>query len=187
MYCLNNSMNKIKITVLIFCCILLSCTSENEYRIITSQGIGKAKLSKSTLKKVKRAFPGGITTDSYWVVHNRGKDTIKEYPIKKSDTYIIKEEGIEFYFNGLDSLSTITVWAKNKYKTDKGIIVGQSTFRDLDSLYGEAPFRREHTNLVKLHGNLIFYANDSIVLNEGKNDLPEEYIDLKIEKIYIYE
>lgn len=176
--------------------LLISFTKgKDEVRIITKEGVGKAKVNESRYHQVKKVFPGGRTTKKTLggkkVTGSARLTNGESIPIKMNSkkqfarTYTINNEGISFYFNFLDTLSSITLWGKNKFKTDKGIILGISTFRELDSLYGKSSFGRINTNLVKTHDNLIFYANDSIVLKEKSNNITDEFNDLQIEKIKI--
>ncbi len=175
--------------------LLLSFTNGNDtLKVITKNGVGEAKVNESRYDQVKKAFPDGRTIKETWGgkkvtgsarLTNGESIPIKMKPKKQfARIYTIDEEGISFYFNSLDTLSAITIWGKHRYKTDKGIIIGASTFRELDSLYGKSSFGRIHSNLVKTHDNLIFYASDSIVLKEEWNII-DEYSELQIEKIKI--
>lgn len=176
--------------------LLFSFTNrDGRFWVITKRGVGEAKINESKYLQVKKAFPKGKTSKETWggkksrVYAKLIDGQCIQYKIKNKKqiarTYTIDKEGISFYFNFLDTLSSITIWGKNRFKTDKGIIIGKSTFRDLDSLYGKSSFARIHTNLVKTHDNLIFYANDSIVLNKKDNNITDKFEDLKIEKIKV--
>ena len=191
-------MNRITIIWIASITLLLSFTNdEDEVRIITKEGVGDAKVNESSYHQVKNAYPGGKTTKEIWggkkvtgsarLTNGECIPITMKPPKQVARTYTIEKEGISFYFNFLDTLSSITIWGKNKYKTDRGIIIGASTFDDLDSLYGKSSFGRIHSRLVKTYENLIFYANDSIVL-EDEFTVKKEFDMLIIEemKIVIY-
>lgn len=175
-------MIRIKIVIVILSFLVLSFINKDEYRIITQKGISPININESNLKDVKKAFPGGKVSKDVWGgkkvtasvrLTNGESIPIKMKPQKQiARTYTIKKEGISFYFNFKDTLSSITIWGKNMYKTDKGIIIGKSTFRELDSLYGTTSFGRIHTRLVKNHGNFIFFAGVGRVPNIHEKKTP---------------
>jgi len=126
--------------------LIVTVSYSGTQHIISEEGVDGAKLGRSHLIDVEKAFPNGIlhkdssgggvqTVSARWM--DGSSSAVKMYREKKiSYTYSIKDEGIFFYFNYGDTLDHITIWDKNKYATDKGIILGKSTFHDLDSIYG---------------------------------------------------
>lgn len=174
---------------------VISTSSFNfEYQIVTSKGIGNITINQSDFKSIKRNFPKGKTTKkTYWkrtftsLKTTNGQCIIIKSKLKKphvTKTYELKSEGISFLFSYV-SLYSIKVWGLNKYKTDKGIIIGQSSFHDLDSIYGESTFYVKNSRLVKKHENLFFYSSKFKVLDEEKIESNKEFKHLLIEGVEI--
>jgi len=163
--------------------------------IITNEGVGNAIVSVSNLKTVKKEFPGGKITKDVWggkkmngsalLTNGESMPITMRVPKQIAKTYIIEKEGISFYFDFNDTLSEITTWGKGNFQTDKGIIVGKSTFADLDSLYGKSDWEIVQSRLVKSNDNLIFYATDSIQLSPEANNITYKEKELIIEEIEI--
>ncbi len=163
-------------TIWLFLITLFLSGSFNNFVIISEQGVGQAKLNVSTYKEVKKMFRGGKTTKhvrggkkvtySARMANGDSKPMTLKLKKKIARTYTIKKQGISFYFNNNNTLSSISVWGKNKFQTDKGIIVGESTFHDFDNAYGKTQFERIGSRWVKSHKNLIFYADASLKASE---------------------
>lgn len=189
------------IAFFVLSCITLSFRSDG-IQIITKNGFGQAKLGESNYESIKLMFPGGKTkvfkvrfkTNAYLrtpndCIHIKGKPGKKF--IRKIN-YTLSKKKITFKFNSEKILFSISVWGVGKYKTEKGIIVGKSTFRDLDSLYGKTNFeyysiKKHHLRLIKKHQNMTFYSKISGVFDKSdytKVD-DDKLNDLIIEQINI--
>jgi hypothetical protein len=147
-----------KITFIIIAFVTLSFISDS--LIITTNGLGKAILGISDYESIKLMIPGGKTK----IYKGRKKLNGDSIEVKgKSDKFFIriikytsKRQKVLFRFNSKKILYSINIWGVNKYKTDKRIIVGKSTFRDLDSLYGKTTFvcykaDKHHLRLILKH------------------------------------
>jgi len=191
----NNKMNRIVFLLIISVLFHFSFTNiGTELKVITESGLKNARLNISTYRQVKKAYPGGKTI-KYKSSRRKIKGAARlingeTMPVKGREqkyvtrTYTIEKEGISFFFTPSGTLGRISIWGKNKFKTDKGIIIGVSTFDDLDSIYGQSAFMRVHSNLVKSYNNFTFYAHDSIVLKDSFS-VKKEYGKLIIEKVVI--
>ena len=133
--------NKQILNLLFF--ILIASKIEGQH-IISFERIDSLIIKNSSFKDVQKFFPNGEivrdTSGGDCLVHVLMADGTSRYingheEIKIATYYTLKDEGISFYFNFVDTLSTITIWGEN-FKTDKGIIPGKSTFHDLDKTYG---------------------------------------------------
>jgi hypothetical protein len=151
------------------------------YKLITNKGVGNIKLNHSTLKDVKKEFPKGHLEKivfqqskkmQYLAQLTNGESMVVWYkkPKKITKTYTVKKEGISFFFDASENLAQITIWGKEKYKTDKGIILGKSNFSDLDFLYGYTEWAYELGTdiMVKTPKCIRFYPN---------NEICAEYLD----------
>ena len=189
------------IAFIVFACLTLSFNNDG-IQFITNNGIGQAKLDESNYESIRLMFPGGKTkrfkirfkTNAYLrtpndCIHIKGKPGKK---FVRKTNYTLSKKKIAFKFNSKKILFSITVWGDRKYKTEKGIIVGKSTFRDLDSLYGKTNFeyysiKKHQLRLIKKHGNMTFYSKISRVfdkLDYTKVD-DDKLNDLVIEEIKI--
>ena len=167
------------IKTLILLIAILTLQDSGKRHVFTASGIEGLIIGEATLEQIKVKFPKGKTTKSVsgggrrrgtsvlytdgstaWVKMKRPKTT--------STYYIVKDEGIEFYLGNGGKLSTITIWSKNGYTSDKGFELGTSTFGEADSLYDISDFgytygREIVDGLVwgRFSENLLFFSGDT--------------------------
>lgn len=180
------------ITILVFSMGFMA-KSDN---IIGKEGISSLRMEISNLKDIKEIFPNGKKITKKYRMQNRGYAMLssglcieikgKKY-IAKHVTYIDEENGLIFNLGMDNRLYEISFVKPTRYKTNKGIGVGNS-FYELDSIYGQIPFCGHISGDCKIHGNLRFFPNDTIVQAELTTDSLNniESKKLMIEKIVLF-
>jgi len=164
---------KIKFFLVVSLIILLSGFISSDDKIIGANGIASLIIDVSTAKDIKKAFPNGKREVKK--KHMQGHSHVllktgecKEIIGKKHTVryvkYVDEKNGLIFNFGKADNLKTISFIKPTKYKTNKGIGIGDS-FDMLDSLYGKPVWIRHISGNHKMHGNLLFYPNDSLATN----------------------
>lgn len=178
--------------------VKLSANIYNNDQLITNKGVGNCIINQSNFKTIKSNFPKGKTSKKIYFKRTytylktkdgrclKIKSKFKKLNVIKK--YELKRKGISFIFR-FNLLYSIRVWGLNNYKTDKGIIVGKSTFNDLDSLYGETEFYIKNSRLVKNHDKMFFFSSKingidkkQIELNQGFDNLSIEGVEISLFK-----
>ena len=168
----------IKLFLLLLTYSVNPLTQDNSKYIISKTGLGTIEIGTATVEEVQKIFPGGELT----TITNGGKvlnyvakmenGESKVIPLKKPQqqqvTYVLEKEGVQFDFNYSGKLMSIVIWGKGKFKTDRGIELGKSTFKDLTEQYGKKGWSTVHQKFVKFHDNLFFYAEQAAHLKPPK-------------------
>lgn len=175
--------------------ILLCVLGLTTRHTISENGVDNLIIGKASLTEVTKAFPNGTTIVSEsggktvpYSVHFRDGTTkqIKIKPPKQSSiTYTLADKGISFYFAFDHKLNTITIWNHDDFVTDKGIMLGKSTFKDLETLYGKSQWGYSFNHQskkyvwVKSYDNMFFESADTSTVKLSDT--------LTIDRIYICE
>jgi hypothetical protein len=85
------------------------------------------------------------------------KTYISKAKVRKAIIYKSYKEGYEFTFRK-NKLLRIELSSPMKGETDKGIKLGNSTFKDLDSVYGYIPYSNYGDRIAKKYPGLIFLS-----------------------------
>lgn len=163
--------------------------------IIGENGITSLMIDSSNLKDIRKIFPNGKRAVRKVQMQGRGYACTAgrciEIKGKKHTvrfvSYVDEKNGLKFFLGRDDNLQSISFIKPTKYKTDKGIGVGDN-FYDLDSLYGQGSWCRHISGNCKIYGNLQFFPNDSLakakLTTEELNKLDSRKIS--IEKIVLF-
>lgn len=168
------------------------CIQTNMQHLISTDGVDGIKVRQSTLKDVKKVFPNGklsqhttsgkkSPTSVRWI--DGSSSTVEMNQEKHTITYYTDEnEGIKFYFAYSDTVSDITIWGKN-FISDKGIVIGESSFHDVDSLYGtKGGF---HTNSALRNGTVWTRSNHGLYFMSVDTTISKESDNLIVDHVYI--
>ena len=162
-----------KIRIKFFCIVSLIILSfgfiSDDDKTIGKNGIASLMIDSSNLKDVRKVFPNGKRGVRKVQMQGRGYACTagrcieikgKKHTVRFVN-YVDEQNGLEFYLGKYDNLKSISFFRPTKYKTNKGIGVGDN-FYDLDSLYGQGSWCRHISGNCKIYGNLRFFPNDSL-------------------------
>ena len=165
--------------------------------IIGKNGIASLIIDSSNLKDIRKNFPNGKRDVHKVRMQGRGYACLKtgrciEIKGKKHTvkfvSYVDEKNGLKFNLGKDDNLKSISFIKPTKYKINKGIGVGDNSFYDLDSLYGQKSWCKHISGNCKIYGNLQFFPNDSLVKAKLTTDELNKLDShkLTIEKIVLF-
>jgi hypothetical protein len=184
------SMNlKIHLILYFIITCFLSCGSiekDKEHVLRPGIGIDSISVSKVTLDYVISRYGHNYSTDTFYL-----------HPPAERELYSIQVSydtlGISFFFRS-DMNSTICVSYQIPFqgKTDKGIVLGKSSFKDVEKVYGETNWEYVtddfgHVKEISKPYNGIRFNAKINVLGRISYEQYKEYLDTVITEINIVE
>lgn len=156
--------------------------------IIPSVGFGNIRLGKTSIKKIKKIYGSDYQIDTNYcrIISNPiDLDTIIPYKSVYSIMVSYPKHGITFYFDStFKKLFSIHVYHPFKTITDQGIILNESTFRDVEKIYGTVSRTFSSEKMHKHYQGIVFHR-------EFYDELPitalelQPYLDQKVTRISI--
>ena len=168
--------------VILFGAIFFTTSFQKKQLIVDNTGFGETRIGKTTISEVKRKYLFAKRTKTW--KHGLFR-TIDGGTIGKMFYHekIRTKDGITFLFNyqaGVKDkiiLSGLVFDFPIAVRTEKGIILGHSTFKDVEEKYGKVITQLHKSLAQKDYGQILFYSNKII----GQDSIDNNFIVTQIE------
>jgi hypothetical protein len=153
------------VVLFVFAVLALSFVQQPPQLLVPGKGIeGYVTVGATTSTEVKTKFGEGYKEVNHYSEVNGAKSL---YSIERR----YARQGVAFYFKpGNDTVFCVKVKAPYSAKTDKGIVLGNSTMQQVRDAYGTAEFYADGANMFLEYPGIKFYtptaSTEEVVLKQ---------------------
>lgn len=173
-------MKRLIFLLILNCITLISFTQSKLHNLIPGVGFDNFKLTETTLSDIIKYYSNEYKIDTFYTksIHSTDK-TI--YSIR----YRFERHGVSFYFHAnYPTIFAISFYNPFKAKTNLGIILNQSTFKDIVAVYGKKEWTFSGENMMKSYNGITFIQKFKGTLPISQKDL-KPYLSNKVTEIII--
>lgn len=170
---------------------IFSCKDNSQEQIhVLHPGIGydKLKIGVTTLQDIALLYGDNYRCDTFYVKKTLsiGTHDIDSFPKTMYSIGVFYDSlGISFFFHPDEkNIFCISIKSPFKAKTDKGVILNESTFYEIEKIYGKADWGFPDQKLTKDYEGIIFYQENKFGFPTKDEDL-EKSLKNKVTEIDI--
>jgi hypothetical protein len=157
---------------------LISCrpnVNEDTHIVIPGKGFDKVEIERTTLGDLIEYFGNNFSVDTFYVHPIFTSSCLDPDTTISKDIYSIKiaydSLGTAFFFKpNKPSIFSILIYSPFKGKTDHGIKLNTSTFKDVETKYGATSWSFSGDNIMKEYNGITFLNKgfDGMMMSESE-------------------